>query len=336
MKKTPVIIDCDTGLDDAIALALGAHSDKLNILAVTTTAGNSSLDNTTRNTLNVLNALGREDIPVAVGQDRPLERPLMKASGVHGTNGLRGVEFKENYSGNLVKNISSWDYMYKTIKEYKEKVTIVALAPLTNVALLLIKHPDIKERIKEIVFMGTSFHTGNPTSVATFNVLVDPEAFRLVAFSGVRLVSCPLETVREATLCQDDIKYISSLNTPSAKLVSALLSGYGLQNIREDEIISSEGEEELSEERIERAKMCGVGLPDPLTLGYVIAPDLFNGHLYYCDVECKGELTTGMTLIDMEDYYLKKEEERNLFFLDEVDNRGFINLFIKELEKENE
>ena len=208
----------------------------------------------------------------------------------------------------------------------------VALGPLTNIAILLEKHPEVKDKIDRIIFMGTSYHCGNPSPVATFNVLVDPEAFRKVAFSGISFISCPLETVRKV-LVTDEIKNkVASTDTKGGKMVSTLLSTYGITNIKSNEHIDKEGEEPISRERIESVAKKGQGLPDLMTMAYAIDPSIFQGNLYYCDVECKGELTLGMTLVDMNDYYMKKEQERNLFFLENVDKDRFLDMFYNALE----
>ena len=195
MSKIPVIIDCDTGIDDAMALVVACASDNLDIRAVTTVGGNVSLENTTRNTLNVLHLLGFSHVPVAKGADKPLQRPLMKASRVHGVSGLRGYEFAENYTDNLV-DLPAWDLMRQVLMSSEEKVTIIALAPVTNLAILLQKYPEVKGRIDKIAFMGTSYHCGNPTVLSTFNVMVDPEAFQVLLDSGVDVYACPLTPPR--------------------------------------------------------------------------------------------------------------------------------------------
>ena len=332
MEKTRVIIDCDTGIDDAIAFVLAAHSEKLDILGVTTVAGNVSLENTTRNTCNVLHYLGRDDIKIAAGAEKPLERPLMKASGVHGTNGLRGWSFDHDYSDNLLKDVKAWDYIASIISSIDEKISIVALGPLTNIAILLDKYPEVKDKIERIIFMGTSYHSGNPSPVATFNVLVDPEAFRKVVFSGVDFVSCPLETVREVIVTDEIKEKASSIDTKGGKFVSSLLSSYGITNIKKEEKIDTDGEEWISQERIDNVAKRGQGLPDPMTMAYAINPSIFSGNWYYCDVECKGELTLGMTLVDINDYYMKKKEERNIFFLEKVDKEKFIDMLFSAME----
>ncbi len=330
-KKIPVIIDADTGVDDALALVLACASDKLDILAVTAVAGNTSLEHSTRNTLNVLHLLGRDDIPVAAGADRPLSRDLMKASGVHGFTGLRGYTFEQNNTQALVKD-KAWDLMRSILAASEEKVTIIAIGPMTNVAHLLEKYPEVKGRIERVVFMGTSYHDGNPTPVATFNVLVDPEAFRKVLFSGVELYACPLETTRKLFISEEEKEKLRQISGPAAKLAYGVLGGYGRATEEELALIAAADDEEYFEEKRQKASLSSHSLHDPATVAFVCAPELFSYKKYYCDVECKGELTTGFTLIDMANYYGKTEEERNLYYLESSERERFIQLFFEAVE----
>lgn len=323
MKKIPVLIDCDTGIDDAIALSIALASEKLNILAITTVAGNTTVDNATRNTCNVLHLLGRDDIPVAKGASRPLKRELMTAGAVHGKTGLRGWNFDKDYTDNL-SLLPAVELMAEAIRTEEDKVTIIALGPVTNIDALLTTYPSLKSKIKEIVFMGTSYHSGNPTSLSTFNVLVDPEAFRNVLHSSVPVTACPLETTRKSFLTVDDRKQIKLIGNRASVFINSILSGYG-------ELLSDKNTER--NEDIQVIEETGLPIPmhDPTTVAYVIKPELFSGKKYYADVELKGELTLGFTLIDKENYYKKTEDKRNLFFIETIDREGFVSLFLDSL-----
>ncbi|MBO4394410.1 MAG: nucleoside hydrolase, partial [Spirochaetales bacterium] len=299
--KRPIIIDCDTGIDDAVALIILLAADNLDIRGITTVSGNASVENTTRNTCNVCHFLGRDDIRIAAGAEKPLVRKPLKASGVHGLSGLRGVSFESDYNDNLVEE-KAWDFMAGILRSSERKVTVLALGPVTNIAILLEKYPDVKEKIDELVFMGTSYHCGNPTAVSTFNVLVDPEAFRKVIFSGLRFVACPLETVNSLSMPRNEVLALADESNYAGTLFRQLIGGYGLANAKEN--IPEDCEEKITSARIEKARRSGVVFPDPLTAAYLIEPGLFTSRKYYCDVECSGELTTGMTLIDKNDYYM--------------------------------
>lgn len=325
MGRKKVMIDCDTGIDDAVALVMAwGLRDRLELLGVTTVAGNVGIDNTTRNTLNVLNLIGAGKVLVARGAEKPIEREPLKASGVHGVSGLRGYRFDEDSKDAFVEE-PAWDFMYRVISESTEKVTLIAIGPTTNIAILFQKYPLVKEKVDKVVFMGTSWHDGNPTPLATFNVLVDPEAFKSLLNSGVDIYACPLETTRKAYITPEEIEGIGALGNKAGRLVSSILSSCGVQHIEEGEAIASEGEEEISEARILReAAEKNVPLHDPAVVAFAAFPELFSVEKYYCDVECKGELTTGFTLIDKRDYYGKPMEERNLFLMETVDRERFI------------
>ena len=326
MNKIPVIIDVDTGIDDAMALVMACAADNLDILGVTTVSGNVGLEHTTRNTLNILDLLGRGDIPVAAGAAAPIARKAFKASFVHGANGLRGYDFKENVTYALKKE-PAWDFMRDILMDRKEKVTIIALGPVTNLALLFEKYPEVKPYIERIVFMGASYHTGNPGPVQTFNVLVDPEGFREVIHSGVPFYAVPLDTTKKSYITDEEAEPIGQMGGPAAELVKGILLGYGGKNAQEENLELGEDEEHHNPKRA--ARNAGKNsLPDPATVAFVTNPELFTvAGPYYCDVECKGELTDGWTLIDMEDWYCKDEEEKNFFFVDSVDRKGFVQLF---------
>ena len=177
MPKIPIIMDCDPGHDDAIALLWAlSEPEKLDLKAVTIVAGNQTLANTTRNALRVLTFAGRTDIPVAMGADRPLMRPSIFEQGatemVHGQSGLDGPAMPE--PGFEPVPMRALDLLIKTIEESEEKITLVPTGPLTNVAALFLVRPDLKAKIERISLMGGGSYTGNWTPAAEYNIDVDP------------------------------------------------------------------------------------------------------------------------------------------------------------------
>ncbi len=328
-KKIPVIIDCDTGIDDAGALMMACASERLEILAVTTVSGNVGLEHTHPNTMNLLNLLGRPEIPVAKGADRPLVRPPMKASAVHGFNGLRGYQFAQTTTAAQVA-LPAAAYMAKVLEEQDEKVTIVALGPLTNVAILLLSRPDLAPKIDKIVFMGVSYQDGNPTPITTFNVLVDPEAFRICTTRGVDFYACPLDTLRSACVGASEVEKIRTFKSPVADFI--LKTSFAPRQFTDEEIaqINKSGNEEyINRERLELLnKSEKNALLDQATMAFVIAPELFTFKKYYCEVECAGTITTGYTFVDKRNNFQKSEEEKNLYFIETVDEQGFAKLFL--------
>ncbi len=337
MNKIPVLIDLDTGIDDAMALVVACASEKLDIRGITTVAGNVDLVHTTRNTLNVLDLLGRKDIKVARGVDKPLERDLYKASFVHGTNGLRGYDFAENVDYALQEE-SAIEFMKNILLASEEKITLLPLGPLSNIAHLFIKYPEVKEKVEKIVFMGTSHNVGNPTPITTFNVRVDPEAFDIVVNSGIPFYGVSLNATQKGYISEYEKMYIrDSLTGPAANLVKGILFNYGTSMTKEQvekerENISTENEESIpTMARLSKLKRY-TELHDPVTVAFVTNPELFSYKKYYCTVVKEGEMTTGYTYIDINDYYCKTEEEKNFYFVDGIDREGFIDVFMKSIE----
>lgn len=334
MYKVKLIIDCDPGIDDAVALSLiAAHKDKFEILCVTTVAGNVGIDNTTRNALNVLEHVGLGDIVVARGASKPLLREELKASGVHGVTGLRGWDFKED-SVSALSELSAVELIRSKLDESEEAVTIVVLGPATNIGMLLEKYPNIKNKIDKFVFMGTSYHDGNPTILSTFNVLVDPEAFRILLKSGIDIYACPLETTRSAKILSEELEEIKGINNKVSDMVYSILTSYGVKNILQEEEIGESNEEIITDNRLEREREeTGVDVHDATTIAYLIQPDIFTTNRYYCDVECSGELTLGFTVIDKKNYYGKNIEEKNLVLMEAVKRDKLVQLMINSLKK---
>ncbi len=315
MKKTKVFIDCDTGIDDAVALAYALKTERLDVAGVSTVCGNVPLETTTYNTLNMVELTGRKVIPLAKGAEKPLERELWDAAYIHGSNGLGGYKFQKETDKTPVEQ-PAWEYMYSVLCGEKEPLTILALAPLTNLALLLKKHPDAKEKIKEIVFMGGSLRTGNPTPVATFNVLADPEAAKYVIGTKVPFVMCSLDCTRGSYFTEEDLKKIRGLNNPVSEMLMEALAFY-IESTKKENSVDS------------RKK--GIDVHDLCTVMYVTHPELFEGEQYFADVETKGELTTGFTLVDFEDNLKKPEEEKTVLFLKKVDREKLVQYFLNTL-----
>ena len=185
----PILLDCDPGHDDAIAIVLALASPELDVKAITSSAGNQTPEKTLRNVLRMLTLLNRTDIPVAGGAVKPLMRELIIADNVHGESGLDGPALPEPTFA--PQNCTAVELMAKTLRESAEPVTIVSTGPQTNVALLLNSHPELHSKIARIVIMGGAMGLGNWTPAAEFNIYVDPEAAEIVkrifsmALSGI-------------------------------------------------------------------------------------------------------------------------------------------------------
>lgn len=315
MKKIPVIIDCDTGIDDMISFVLAFSSETLDIKGITTVAGNQTLDLTTYNTLNGLSLMGREDISLARGEAKPSERPLEDAGYIHGESGLGTYRFKNPTDKKPIEQ-HAVDFMKDILMKSEEPVVILALAPLTNIALLLKKYPECKKKIDKIAFMGGSIRTGNPTPVSTFNILVDPEAAKYVLKSGVPFHMCPLDTTKDGYITSEEIERIGTIQNPVAQMTYELCKFY------EDTVNNSNNA---------KKRFKGLCIHDLVTVAYVTNPELFTTVKYYGDVETKGELTTGFTMIDYEDILRKTEEEKNIEYINTIDREGFMKVFYEAL-----
>ena len=189
----PIVDDCDPGHDDAIAILLALASPEVELRGVTTVAGNQTLEKTTRNALKVLELAGRGDIPVAAGADRPLRRELRTAAHVHGETGLDGPDLPEPATAPVSAHAA--DFLAVLLEP---GVVLVPTGPLTNVALLFQRHPEVKERLQRIVWMGGAMGEGNVTPAAEFNAFVDPEAAAVVFASGVEVTMIGLDITHKA------------------------------------------------------------------------------------------------------------------------------------------
>jgi pyrimidine-specific ribonucleoside hydrolase len=191
--STPILIDCDPGHDDAIAILLALASPEVELRGITTVAGNQTLEKTTRNALKVLELAGRTDVPVAAGADRPLRRTLRTAPNVHGESGLDGPDLPTPSARPVDAHAA--DLLAELIEP---GVVLVPTGPLTNVALLLERHPDVRERLDRIVWMGGAIAEGNVTPAAEFNAFVDPEAAAAVFGSGIEVTMIGLDITHQA------------------------------------------------------------------------------------------------------------------------------------------
>lgn len=274
LKKRDILIDTDPGVDDAIALMLAVRSDYFNIQAITTVAGNTSIENTTRNARYILNLLNRNDIPIYSGATEPLIGKLHTAEFVHGTYGLGGLQ-----PSNEVKlTHDAVDQMIRIVKAHPHPLTIVTLGPLTNLAKAITKDVSILENIDEVVIMGGAIdEAGNMTRAAEFNVFVDPEAADIVLRAKVKKTLVPLDACNHVELPLSHFEEIkeTALRENAIKMVQDYIKN----------TLAFESES-------------GAKAYDPLTIYYLINPAACTLKEYDVRVETKGEHTRGMTVAD--------------------------------------
>ncbi|WP_113721986.1 pyrimidine-specific ribonucleoside hydrolase RihA [Aeromonas salmonicida] len=304
----PVILDCDPGHDDAIALILALASPELKVLAVTTSAGNQTPDKTLNNALRILTLLGRDDIPVAAGAPKPLARELIIADNVHGESGLDGPTLPD--PAFAPQAMTGLELMVKCLRESPEPVTLVPTGPLTNIALLLAAHPELKPNIARIVLMGGAAGAGNWTPAAEFNIYVDPEAADMVFKSGIPITMCGLDVTHEAQVMDEDIARVRTITNPVAECVAGLLDFFMIYH------------------RDPKWGFAGAPLHDPCTIAWLLAPALFHGVECRVDIETRGEHTVGMTVVDR---YGLTGKPANALVLQGLDRPGFIDLLVERL-----
>jgi inosine-uridine nucleoside N-ribohydrolase len=220
---TTVILDCDPGHDDAIALLLALGSPEINLLGVTTVAGNQTLEKTTANAIRVLDHVDRRDVPVAAGAPRPLVREPRTAGEVHGETGLDGPDLPG--PSRLPEPMHAIDWIAQAVGESPDPVTLVPTGPLTNIALFLARYPGLESRLERIVLMGGAIGEGNTTPAAEFNIWVDPEAAHRVFQSGVDITMVGLDVTHQALMTPPHVERLAAAGK-AGKLVADLYEFY--------------------------------------------------------------------------------------------------------------
>ncbi|MDR9890909.1 pyrimidine-specific ribonucleoside hydrolase RihA [Pseudenterobacter timonensis] len=304
----PLILDCDPGHDDAIALVLALASPELSLKAVTSSAGNQTPEKTLRNVLRMLTLLGRSDIPVAGGAAKPLIRELIIADNVHGESGLDGPALPE--PGFAAQNCTAVELMAKVLRESEEPVTIVATGPQTNVALLLNSHPELRPHIARIVMMGGAMGLGNWTPAAEFNIFVDPEAAEIVFQSGLPVVMAGLDVTHRAQIMAADIERFRAIGNPVAVTVAELLDFF------------------MEYHKADKWGFQGAPLHDPCTIAWLLKPEIFTTVERWVGVETQGKYTQGMTVVD---YYFLTGKAPNTTLMVDLNREAFVDLLAERL-----
>ena len=309
MSDIPVILDVDPGHDDAVALMMACGASGLNLLAVTTVAGNVELEKTTYNALRVLSLVGRTDVPVAAGADTPLTRELHTAYDIHGESGLDGPEeipapTFEPDERDAIRLIDD------TLSASPEPVTLVPTGPLTNVAAFLREHPGLKEKIARVSLMGGSTGLGNTTPAAEFNIYVDPEAAREVFESGLQIKMCGLDVTHQAGAGPEQRRFLRSSGRVGSIVAEFLEFFAGTYE-----------------------SIYGFDAPplhDPVAVAAVLAPEILETRPMRVDVECEGGLTRGETVCD---FYGITGKPSNAEVGVALDRDGFFEILYEALER---
>ncbi|MEV0123610.1 nucleoside hydrolase [Streptomyces sp. NPDC050703] len=274
-----IILDCDPGHDDAIAMLLAHGNPDVELVAVTTVVGNQTLEKVTRNALSVARIANITGVPFAAGCARPLIRTVETAPDIHGESGIDGPVMPEPTLA--VDDRHAVDLIIDTVMAHEPgEITIVPTAGLTNIALAARKEPRIVERVREVVLMGGGYHTGNWSPVAEFNIKIDPEAAHIVFNEPWPVTMVGLDLTHQALATPEVVERIAKVGTGPAVFVTELLDFFGAMYLQAQ----------------------GFDAPpvhDPCAVAYVIDPDVMTVRKAPVDIELTGTLTLGMTVTDL-------------------------------------
>lgn len=310
MKKK-IILDCDPGHDDAIALLLSARSDKIELLGVTVESGNQTLEKTGINTLNLCQYL-EIDVPICLGATRPIIKDVEVCEAIHGESGLDGFDFsKLNISFDKRHAVN---YIIDTLKSSQEKITLVTTGPMTNVALALRLEPKIMSNIESIVLMGGSTVNGNVSPAAEFNILVDPEAAHIVFNSGLKVVMVGLDVTRQVKVLPEIITRMEKISNKASLLFTKLMKVF---NDNQKKVFGLEGGP----------------LHDPVTIAYLIDSSVLNLTYAHCDIDISRGPSYGRTNCDLFDYL---KLPKNVFVATAIDVNKFWQIIEDGIKKYND
>ena len=267
MKKS-VILDVDTGIDDATAIALATYCSKLKVKLITTIAGNLGVNEVSKNTLNMLQALNKKNIPVAVGASKPLEREKDNSIQAHGSKGLGKFKFPKLELKPSKKD--AVEAMYETIMNSKEEIVIIALGPLTNIARLLLEHPDSMDKIEYILISGGLLHDSKKNPYLGFNIMQDPESAKYVLKSGEKIIICPSNHGHTAYLTPEEVQEIRTTNK-TGEMLEIMFRSFHDRHVK-----------------------VGIATHDPCAVAYVAHPEIFKKEMQYVHVRFIEKLNTGV------------------------------------------
>ena len=312
MEQKNIIIDCDPGQDDAIMLLLAFSApEKLNILGITTVAGNVPLNKTQRNARIITELANKDSIKIYAGCEKPIERDLVTAEYVHGLEGIDGAPI---FNPNIpLQKQHAVDFIIETLHSAEDNsITLVPTGPLTNIAKAIKKDKNILKKISEIVIMGGAMREGgNTTPSAEFNVYVDPDAADIVFNAGRPLVAMPLDVTHKVITSNEITNKLENLGNKSGSLVASMLRYYN----RFDE---------------QKYGSDGGPLHDPCTIAYLLNKDLFIGKHVNVSIETKSNLTLGCTSVD---FWNITEKPKNCFWVYDINQKAFFDLLLNQIGK---
>lgn len=299
LEKIPVILDGDPGHDDAIAWMLAKASPRLEILGVTSVCGNQTIEKTTYNARRVCTLLGI-DAPIAMGRPKPLVEEVMNAPSIHGESGLDGPVLPE--PAMELCGQTATELIAQILQQSEEPVALVPTGPLTNIAAFLLAHPELKHKIRVISLMGGGIHLGNWTPAAEFNILLDPEAAKIVFESGVPLIMSGLDVTEKALIFPEDFERIRAVDNEVAHIVAQWLEFFYIFH-------RSIGYE-------------GAPMHDPVAIVSLLHPELLDMQQMCVEIETQGEYCRGATVGH-------RQKPANALVNMNIDRKGFADLLVE-------
>lgn len=306
MAKIPVWFDCDTGVDDATALLLANTLDSLEIVGISSVAGNVPVEFVVENNIKICDLM-KVKYPVYAGATKPLFKEYRDARFFHGHNGIGDASLPNpSYS---CEKIAAWDALHEAALKYKGALEVVAVGPLTNIAIAITKYPDLKDLVKRVLIMGGSAVSGNTTPVAEFNIYEDPHAAQTLFLSGIPVVMCGLEVTMKAYLTMEEIDSIHAHGTPVTDF-------YYASTRRSHTVSKSLG-------------LPGLCIHDACPILFLAFPEIFKGEEAGVYVETQSEISLGKTVTDL--YSDFQFPEKNTFVLLDINREKFAEIMMKAL-----
>jgi len=308
---TPIILDCDPGHDDAIAMLLAWGSPAIDLIGVTTVAGNQTLSKVSNNALSVARVAGMTGVPFAAGCAVPIVRPLEVAAAVHGESGLDGPKLPEPKES-LDKRHAVDLIIDLVFARPAGEVTLVATGPLTNIALAFRREPRLPAHVREVVLMGGAIEGGNWTPCAEFNIAVDPEAAEIVFAAGWKVTMVGLDVTHRALATEEVKRRIAAVGTKPAKFVNELLEFFG-------------------KAYLDHQGFTAPPVHDVCAVARVIDQTIIKAVQAPITVETQGKYTTGMTIVDLR--YQAAKKDCKTYAANDIDTDKFWALVIDALER---
>jgi purine nucleosidase len=305
-----IILDTDPGIDDSLAILLALASPEVVLKGISTIHGNVSAEQVTKNALSILELSNASHIPVYKGCDLPLVKESLLSPETHGSTGLGYAKLPEPKT--QLQSQHGSDFMIEQIMSHPKEITLVAIGPLTNIALAIRKEPRIVENVKEVFIMGGAIQSpGNTTALAEFNTYVDPHAAHIVFHSGMPMILTPLDVTYECIFLKEDLARLQKIDSPITKFISDATRFY-------------------MEFHDEYQKIDGCAINDPMTLALTFMPEICDLQELAVDVDITPGVGLGNTFADFYNYEKKKP---NMKVAMSVRSRVFMELFLKRMEK---